>query len=398
MDGVPFMRNAFPSSLRHLAEGTRLYGRDQPGQMAAILALSIYLPLTLPLLREGVWIGFSAWVEAVTVPGPGLILAGYAVIVAIVIALALAAPGLAATAPLAPYPVERPVKIRILHNCRIFLGSMIGMGAIGVLFTSGIERLEHIVCVAIGAVLLQLGHLDEVNAAQADAVLGLLGEEPLQAYDQWYAKQWGRPRAGGRVRARASLVRRKLWIIALMMLVHLGVLVAYIAIVHGTAGLVRHWATVLFLSAAASVVNLLIIDAVLMTLLAIRHTRGSRHSRWVSHPETYFALMAMGAKVLATAAMAALPALWMNEGDRQTSLAYLIFLGIELLLVFVLVLLLVRRWLAPGSLPPQPLGRYDGDAMEVLLKKRAARDRAAIRGAVAYRRHHAAAMAWGKSS
>jgi len=106
----------------------------------------------------------------------------------------------------------------------------------------------------------------------------------------------------------------------------------------------------------------------------------------------------MGAKVLATAAMAALPALWMNEENRQTSLAYLLFLGIELLLVFVLVLLLVRRWLAPGSLPPQPLGRYDGDAMEVLLKKRAARDRAAIRGAVAYRRHYAAAMAWGKSS
>ncbi|WP_417373551.1 hypothetical protein [Glutamicibacter protophormiae] len=392
------MRNAFLSSLRHLSEGTRLYGRDQPGQMAAILALSVYIPLTLPLLREGVWIGFSAWIEAVTVPGPGLILAGYAVIVAIVIALALTPPSIAANAPLAPYPVERPVKSRIIHNCRLFLGSMIGLGFIGVLFTSGIERLEHLVCAAVGALLLQLGHLDEVNAAQADAVLELLGDEPLQGYDRWYAKQWGRPRAGRQVRARASLVRRKLWIVVLMMLVHLGVLVAYIAVVHGTAGLARHWATVLFLSSATSVVNLLIIDAVLAASLAIRHSRGSRYSTWVSHPETYFALLAIGAKILAVAAMAALPVLWMNAENRQTSLAYLVFLALEMLCILAVVLLLVHRWLSSGVVPPEPLGRYDGDEMAVRLKKRAARDRAAIRGAVAYRRHHAAAVASGQIS
>ena len=108
--------------------------------------------------------------------------------------------------------------------------------------------------------------------------------------------------------------------------------------------------------------------------------------------------MAIGAKILAVAAMAALPVLWMNAENRQTSLAYLVFLALEMLCILAVVLLLVHRWLSSGVVPPEPLGRYDGDEMAVRLKKRAARDRAAIRGAVAYRRHHAAAVASGQIS
>ncbi|MFJ2620047.1 hypothetical protein [Glutamicibacter sp. NPDC087344] len=385
------MRNVFLSTLRHLSEGTRLYGRDQPGQMIAVLGLSIYLPLMLPLLSQGVWTGFFAWVEAVSVPSPGLLLAGYAVVVSIVIALALTPPSMAANAPLAPYPVERPVKSRIIHNCRLFLASMIGLGTIGVFFTGGADRLEHLVCVAIGALLLQLGHLDEVNAAQADAVIELLSSEPLHDYDRWYAKKWGQRRAGQHTLPRAVLIRRKLWGITLMVIIHLSVLLTYLTVVHGVQGLARHWATVLFLSIAAGVVNLFIIEALLSAVVVIRHSRGSRNSTWLMHPESYVAMMAFGSKFLATAAMAAIPLRWLTEENWFISIAYLVFLGIELLCVLGLVLMLVRRWLASGALPPEPLGRFDRDVMAVLLKKRAARDRAAIRGAVVYRRHHQAA-------
>ncbi|SCB87805.1 hypothetical protein GA0061084_0613 [Arthrobacter sp. NIO-1057] len=68
------------------------------------------------------------------VPTPGLFLATYAVVVAIVIALALTLPSASVATPSSPYPVQRPVKTKIIQNCRLFLNAMLALGVVGLIF------------------------------------------------------------------------------------------------------------------------------------------------------------------------------------------------------------------------------------------------------------------------
>lgn len=379
------MRNTFLTALRHVSDGTRLYGRDQQGQEVAILAVAIYLPLVLPLLMLGVWTDFDSWIQSVHVPTPGLLLASYAVVVAIVIALALTPPGNTSMTAIAPYPIERPVKLRIIHNCRLLLVAMLGLGAVGVLFSSGVDRLEHAVCLAIGALLLQLGHLDELNAVQTDSVLGLLGTEPLATYENWYRQQWGEERSWAPVRSHRLLARRRLTATLVLLVIHLVALVGFIVSVHGPSGLLHHGVVILFLSATAALLTVRCVESVLNAILAERHCRHSRNGTWFGHPETYFALVLALSKLTATAAMVVLPLMWMDARTMAASLSYLVFLAAESAGFLLLLRLLAVRWLSTKAALPPGLGTYDREYMAFALKKRATRERAAIRGAQRYK-------------
>lgn len=381
------MRNSFLTNLRYLSDGNRLYGRSQSGQALAILAFSIYLPLALPLIRTGAWTDIGSWADTVEVVTPAMLMAVYAVIVAIVIAISLT-PSSTISVPLAPYPIERPIKTRIILNARLVLIAMLGFSSVGIIFTHGIDRLEHLVCLGLGALLLQLGHLDEVNAVQVEPVLACLREDPLARYDNWYVQKWGIERTAERSISHRRLSNRRLTAVALLMLVQCAALLAYVMAVHGSGGILRHALTIIFLAVSAGFLTIRSVEAVLSALMVSRFARGSRHDSWFSHVDTYFALIFVGSKFLTTLLMLTLPLKWITASSLGPSLSYLGFLGIELTVYLVLLGLMIRRWgsRSPHSVRHAP--RFEREFASFARKKRAAHDRAAIRGAVRYRKHY----------
>lgn len=387
------MKNPFLGTLRHLAEGTRLYGRDQPGHAWGMFALSLYLPLLLPLLLTGVWTDAGQWIEHVVVPSAGILLAGYGVVVAIVIALALTPPGAVNLAPRAPYPVERPVKTRIILNARLFVIAMLGFSTMGLVFATGVERIEHLVCLGIGAVLLQLGHLDEVNAVQVEPVLERVMEAPMERYDLWYRQKWGvSPQQEPGIRHR-QIRGQQLAAAAVLALVHLAALLLYILAVHGPTGIIEHAPMVLFLSITAGFITVKAYAAHMLAVMISRHNAGARFDSRFAHAETYFACVLIGSKLATSAALAALPFTWFTPQHTAASSWYLGFLLLELLACFGLMLLTGQRWLVAPGQRIRPVCGYDRTYMLYLRRKHAAKERAAIRGAIRYASHHQAARA-----
>ena len=385
------MKNPFLGTLRHLAEGTRLYGRDQPGQAWGIFALSLYIPLMLPLLSTGVWTDVGRWIEHVVVPSAGILLAAYGVVVAIVIALALTPPGAVNLAPRAPYPVERPVKTRIILNARLFVIAMLGFSTMGIVFTTGMERLEHLVCLGIGAVLLQLGHLDEVNAVQVEPVLERVMDAPLERYDRWYRHKWGVTPQQEPGIGHHQIRTQHLVAVVVLCLIYLATLLLYILGVHGPTGLLQHLLVSVFLSVMAGFVTVRAYEAELLSVMIARHNAGARFDSRFAHAETYFAYVLIGAKLLASAALAVLPVMWFTPNNAPVSVPYLGFLLLDLLVFLRLIQLTGQRWLVAHGKPIRPVSGYDRRYMLFLRKKHAAKERAAIRGAIRYASHHLAA-------
>lgn len=382
------MKNPFLTNLRYLADGTRLYGREQPGQTLGLFVLSLYLPMLLPLASSGVWTELDNWLAHVWVPSPGLVLAVYGVLVAIVIALALAAPPPHRLAYRAPYPVERPMKARLISNIRLFIIIMLGLNSVGVIFTEGMERFEHLVCLALGALLLQLGHLDEVNAVQVEPVLEQLGDDPLARYDRWYASRWGvRPQAEANI-ARPQILRWHFSALTLISLLHVAALLGYILLVHGASGVVQHLPIVLFLCLTSGYVSVRVVEAKMHAIMLYRHNYGSRFESRFSHPETFVAYLLILTKLATAAAMAVLPLMWLNPTNSLYSVAYLGWLLVELLCLGGVLVALMARWGGRKTAPIQPLTGYDRDYMRYLRRKHAAKQRASIRGAVKYAAQH----------
>lgn len=385
------VKNPFLAILRYLSEGTRLYGRDQPGTTIALFALSIYLPLLLPLASIGVWGEVTTWLERVRVPSPGVLLATYGVVVAIIIALALATPQTGRQIFRAPYPVQRPMKTRIIVNLRLFLIALLGLSTVGVVFTQGMERLEHLVCLALGGLLLQLGHLDEVNAVQSQPVFQELADDPLGRYDRWYAARWGcRPQAEATIR-HATILRQHLLAVAALTVLHLAALFGYILLVHGPDRIPAHLPTAGFLCLAAAVITVRAVEAKLHAKMIYRHNFGSGFDSRFAHPETFIAYLLILGKLATEVALAVLPLMWLTVQNRQFTLLYLGWLVLEMLCFGALLVLLSLRWSGRAAAPIRPLSRYDGNYLRYLRRKHAAKQRAAIRGALKYAARHRAA-------
>ncbi len=379
------MHSSFGNTLRHLSDGTRLYGREHQGQGLAVFLLCLYLPLVIPLLRNGVWVDPTVWIEEVRVPTPGLLLATYAVVVAIVIALALTPPSTSVATPSTPYPVQRPVKTKIIQNCRLFLNAMLALGVVGLVFSSGIDRWEHLLGIVVGVLLLQLGHLDEVNSVQVESVLMMLGEEPLVDYDRWFARRWTIERTALEAPVWLKILRKYLVLATVWVGVQAMALISYILLVHGTNGLFIHALSIILLSAAAGLTSVAGLSSVLASTVMSRHTASRRSSSFSVHPEAYFAALLVLAKIITVLVMAMLPFSWLSEQTRIETIVYVGFLILEMLLFFSASLWLLRRW---GKKVPQGFATskaIDAQAVRHLLKKKSAKDRASIRGAVIYR-------------
>ena len=379
------MRSSFGNTLRHLSDGTRLYGREHQGQGLAVFLLCLYLPLVIPLLRNGVWVDPTVWIEEVRVPTPGLLLAAYSVVVAVVIALALTPPSAVAATESTPYPVQRPVKTKIIQNCRIFLNAMIALGVVGLIFTSGIDRWEHLLGLVVGTLLLQLGHLDEVNSVQVESVLLMLGKDPLVDYDRWFARRWTIERTALEAPEWTKVVRKNLVLVILWVSVQAVALISYILLVHGANGLFIHALSIILLSVAAGLTSVVGLSSVLASTVVSRHATSRRSTSFSIHPESYFAALLVLAKIITVLVMAMLPFSWLSEQTRIETLIYVGFLILEMLLFFSASLWLLRRW---GKKEPQGFATsnaIDAQAVRHLLKKKSAKDRASIRGAVIYR-------------
>lgn len=382
------VKNPFLTTLRYLSDGNRLYGLHQPGQALGIFVLGLYLPLVSPLLYSGVWADLGTWMEHVIVPSAGIVLACYGVVVAIVIAIGLTPPGQANLTGQAPYPVEQPVKSRIIINIRLFIVAMFGFNTAGIIFTQGLDRFEHIVCLALGGVLLQLGHLDEVNAVQIEPVLEQMAHAPLERYDQWYAGKWGqRPQEEARV-GHSKILRWHILAVASLTIVHVLALLSYILMVHGPSGVSMRLPTVLFLCLTAGYITVRSYEAHLHSVMIQRHNSGSRFESRFSHSETYYALVLILVKIATTAAMAALPVLWYSLENIVPTALYLGLLVIDLFLFFGQLFLSDRSWLDPSRTRGWPAHAYERNYMLYLRRKHAAKQRATIRGAMKFASHH----------
>jgi len=236
-----------------------------------------------------------------------------------------------------------------------------------------------------GTLLLQLGHLDEVNSVQVESVLMMLGEEPLVDYDRWFARRWTIERTALEAPVWLKILRKYLVLATVWVGVQAMALISYILLVHGTNGLFIHALSIILLSAAAGLTSVAGLSSVLASTVISRHTASRRSSSFSVHPEAYFAALLVLAKIITVLVMAMLPFSWLSEQTRIETIVYVGFLILEMLLFFSASLWLLRRW---GKKVPQGFATsnaIDAQAVRHLLKKKSAKDRASIRGAVIYR-------------